>query len=716
MQSIVNGVLCLASIILASMLFAGLYKKIHFIKLTVLGFVGAIFYYIVAGGILFPFNTFGITKALVLGIALEVLSLLCLLFWKNISVKRLFTWKRYKLRREDAICSAVLLVICLTLLPFTWGKSGMHGMKQDQGGYQIKAMALMSGYTDNYIDFPEYDDIQEYDEITNAAIQSDYLTNIRAVEGYYMVKEDFGDKMAPGYSDIVGVLHGIPTYPALLALWGSIFGMKQMMQFGTFTLFLAVFMMYYLGESMGFKKGVSLAISLLFAFSPIVIWLSKNTLTEPVLTIIIMFYFLTLLDAKLKAHRWLSGVPIIVFAYFNTTLYTLMPMFVCINLALFFANRNRQYLTGIILSLLGYGTGYFAMMPSSRRYIVDNYQPLYGITKGLVTRENLPYVIVGVSVFLTIVCVVLMILPVHEKKKSAVKKRKTQTVTVRKRILWWAIRIVTIAFIAYQILYEQWILQGQWKRLQFTTAGVYIIMTGFIILPLVYGFLVFKPQIFTAKKNRAIILFGMLYCVVIYCIIFRPTINYFYYYSRYVMPFLPIILLAAGICLNYMHMAPAVVIALAATGMMIYPFDVFQISNQDNTMLEWDKMEGVLDTVEENSAVVVGEGDEVYRACMIIPLKTMKNCDIYYVYGKLEEELALLSSQYANVYYLDSALEPYEEEYPLEVVYQEENWSSYYTKNHLTDDMTKKEKLVLLPDGTKVYELQGDLTVYQYIE
>lgn len=716
MQGIVNGVLFLTGIFFASMLFAGLYKKINFIKLTVLGIVGAIFYYIVAGGILFPFNTFGITKALVLSIALEVLSLLCLLFWKNISLKRLFSWKRYKVRREDAVCSALLLVICLTLLPFTWGKSGMHGMKQDQGGYQIKAMALMSGYTDNYIDFPEYDDIQEYDEVTNAAIQSDYLTNIRAVEGYYMVKEDFGDEMAPGYSDIVGVLHGIPTYPALLALWGSIFGMKQMMQFGTFTLFLAVFMMYYLGESMGFKKGVSLAVSLLFAFSPIVIWLSKNTLTEPVLTIIIMFYFLTLLDAKLEAHRWLSGVPIIVFAYFNTTLYTLMPMFVCINFGLFFAARNRQYLTGVILSLLGYGTGYFAMMPSSRRYIVDNYNHLFRLTKQIINPMTLPYVIVGVCVFLIVICIVLMVLPLPRKKKRTAKEKKAQAAFVGKKILWWLIRIITVGFLAYQLLYKQWILQGQWKRLQFTTAGVYIIMTGFIILPMVYGFLIVKPGIFTKNKNRAIILFSMLYCVVIYCIIFRPTISYFYYYSRYIMPFLPLAFLAAGICLNQIHMAPAAVVTLAAAVLMIYPYNVFQASNQDCTMLEWDNMIGVLDALEEGSAVVVGDGDEIYRASMIIPIKTIKDCDIYYVYGAMEEELALLSSQYAHVYYLDSAIEPYEEEYPLEVVYQEENWSSYYTKDYLTDDMTDKERQVLLPMGTKVYKLQGELTLYQYIE
>ena len=205
---------------------AGLYdRKSSFLKPFVCGTVFYFFCYILWSMLLFVTNQFTLFRA-VLGTAVVLVALLTaaalLLRRKHGTLLRLLHW-------DESIRTVwIPLVIVLVALPLILTKNELFGMGQDQGVYQVVAINLMNGLTDRQQDFAEYYNLSSADQTEFADAVRNYLM------GYDIVPEEYPDTIYDrNISPVSGIYHGIPTYAAMLALFGKLFGISHMIHLET---------------------------------------------------------------------------------------------------------------------------------------------------------------------------------------------------------------------------------------------------------------------------------------------------------------------------------------------------------------------------------------------------------------------------------------------------------------------------------------------------
>ena len=182
--------------------------------------------YVVVSAVLLLPDVFSVARTLAVQAALNVLMLavrwrLCLKRGKSIFGN--MDWDLCEYRAPVAIVVAALL--------FTGTHFGFFGMGQDQGVYQTKAIDFMNGRTSCIYHF------EEFDVLESDALREETLSRTREKLGGLYQRDD--ERFAPVlaqvpsflnvYTDMCrdetdAVYHGIPTYPALLALFGILGG------------------------------------------------------------------------------------------------------------------------------------------------------------------------------------------------------------------------------------------------------------------------------------------------------------------------------------------------------------------------------------------------------------------------------------------------------------------------------------------------------------
>ncbi len=245
-----------------------IWKKADLVKIVLFGLFGFFGLYICVSEFLFLLDIFTIQKAILAECILAVLFLVVLLIKKR---RFQFVYPRKEL--------IVFLLICMAGVFLSWHKYEYYGMGQDQGDYQTRAIFLMGGVTENEIEF----------------------------EGYtYQVAENNEGATARTF-------HGMPSFPAVLALWGSVFGLGNMVSVQTVFLVLFLLILYYIGGILKFKLDTKILVLLLAAVSPVILWVSKSSLTEMYLAVIMAAFIYYILDDSEKVNVWLSAFPVLVF-------------------------------------------------------------------------------------------------------------------------------------------------------------------------------------------------------------------------------------------------------------------------------------------------------------------------------------------------------------------------------------------------------------------
>lgn len=264
---------------------AGLYdRKGSFLKPFVYGTVFYGFCYILWSMLLFVLNQFTLFRA-VLGTAVVLVALLTaaalLLRRKHGTLLRLLHW-------DESIRTVwIPLVIVLVALPLILMKNELFGMGQDQGVYQVVAINLMNGLTDRQQDFAEYYNLSSADQTEFADAVRNYLM------GYDIVPEEYPDTVYDrNISPVSGIYHGIPTYAAMLALFGKLFGISHMIHLETVIWVCMIFLVSFVCRQMQWKRCTEFLACAVCAASPIVIWVAKSSLTELFLAVILLAFVL----------------------------------------------------------------------------------------------------------------------------------------------------------------------------------------------------------------------------------------------------------------------------------------------------------------------------------------------------------------------------------------------------------------------------------------
>jgi hypothetical protein len=222
-------ILFLLALLCAGVLSLIILRKTELLKIAVYGMAMFFAFYILSAGFLIWFDSFGIEKALVISLISEII----------VSV---VAWLYGPKRKISISVSPVLTISAVVLASvFVWisglNKAGLYPAGQDQGLYQFKALLYMSGDYDNINTF------EEYNMLTDDREKFIYYKTLHDMVGVWTVNEEvdpvpvWGQEDPEITSDDVDldaegvtnyVLHGIAVLPALMALWGKMFGLTHM--------------------------------------------------------------------------------------------------------------------------------------------------------------------------------------------------------------------------------------------------------------------------------------------------------------------------------------------------------------------------------------------------------------------------------------------------------------------------------------------------------
>lgn len=683
----------LAGAVIAALGLAGLYRKRDFVELLVLAVSEYIMAYLLTAGMLIAWNAFSIGRGVV-GAVLLVSLLDSIIF----AVKRqkpqvTFAWRR----------NLAGIGVCLAVIPLSFSTFGMFGIGQDEGVYQAKAIGYIYGSNDNYLSFSEYDKIDTKEE------KSEYMKNLgNYLAGYNFVldEEDLsraGDEVVQ--NDTLGNLHGIHTFSALLGLYGSVAGVENMLQMGTWLLILSLFLLWLVLGNLGIHTVYKVMVMVLYAVSPQILWQARTSLVETTLAFLILVYLYLITDKKNGNYRWLSCFPIAVFSVVHITIYVFMPLFMLIFYGLYFATGKKRYMGAAIVSIVTYLGGFYMMYVSSLTYVYGNYDRLY--IHGIGTDN--------IKEFVTAVCAAAILLSILFAAIPA-KKHKYDRHKKARRILW---KVLVYIFVVLGVAGCGYAAVKSTYPFSYVTIYAYMLGSGIVFLPVTLLAALIKPGLFQKDSSIVILSAMFYYCVIIYSAVFKKEILYYYYYGRYIVPYLAIIMIlgAYAVCnlekglLKRKHMRAGKIVetisAFAALFVvcLLLPYTAVVTTQQDETEVQWEVLTEIAALVDEDAAVVIHEN---VVPQFMLPLKYMTGADVYIPMQDTTAQFDRLKEQYSHVYLLMD-----EEEISLEHMD-----SIYHKDNKIWMDVKMPEELsgmkALIPYAEEFEEFLQPLTVYEY--
>lgn len=646
-------------------------SKIRFIRSLVLTFVFYFMFYILVSAALFVFDVFMIRYAVA---GTSAVCGICFLINFGASIIRKCNTSKDWVCERDSWISFVLIVFLVIL---TWGSFGFRGMGADQGVYPTQAINFCYDKTETY------QDIEEYEALADTEYKEFYLEQIDALGGYDLLLEGRHIptiKVSDETGEAEGLWHGIPTYSAILGLSAKIFGLENMPFIGLLFYICLLCMTEFILEDLNVASWVRRGAILLLGMSPQVIWIKDSTITEGFLAVLIVTYIYYILHHN-REKRFLSVMPVITFGFFHVTIFTMMPVFILIYAFRYLSEREKMYLTCIRIISVGYLAGFFMMLKVQPRYTLPNYH------QGMqfLSLEQ----IIGAACIGSCLGIIFSYL---------VRYIKAEKITIEK-ICKSSLRVIGAAAIAY-LAYAAVAKYGTWGQIRSMTLVCYCVLTGILIIPCILYLFLAKKYDYSIELGTVAILFS--WCIVIYSIFMRKEIRYYYYWGRYIMPYLVIVLILFAILMSARKLCYIFMII----GLLILaPYTMTVTREQDATRIQWDMFVSVLNEAGTADTVLL---DTDLMSIFYFPIRAAGNAKVYPVFETFEKTLDYIEAG-ENIVYISRRKEENLNQW-LSVKYRD------YAEVKLDSNVDCRNIILGLPQTGAVKTERYPVTVYQYNE
>lgn len=651
---------------------------------AVMGAVLFFFTYIFGSMALFVIDRFSLFRAAAAALALDISALGAAVF-----VRRSKPFRLKKLIDLDMSVKDMLipLAVCIAAVPFVSVKNEIFGMGQDQGVYQVQALNFM--YDDN----ARQKDIEEYHLLDDPEAKAHFEYKVKSMGGYDIQNHDYPETVYDyNISPVSGIFHGIPTYTSMLAMWGTLFGAENMADIETVFYILTIFLVYYVCRNLKLKAASRICACVLTAFAPVVIWVAKSTLTEMFLAVIMISFMYFITDDEQPKEKWMSVIPAAVFGCYHVSVFTMLPLFVMIYGGMYIFTREKQYAILTPAVTAGYLASFFMMKQVQPMYTMNNYRDIF---VGGINVNNLTTVVTAFSLGLIVLsCGFIFIVSRTNKSFRAVKFNKKMAENRPFRIFAALMLIIPLAFTAFKILRKY----DSWDDASHAAIFGFGVNAGLVFVGLGGLLALFTTGRFIEKNSRLVVFVMFFYCVLIYSAFLRFEIQYYYYYSRYLAPFIPVAVIFAALSLD--RMGGRVLYPAAALSLVLnLPYIRWQKNAKDDTRMEWNVLEDITDVVDEDSCVVICSR---YAPELWFPLRTITDADVYPLNESDTDQFLELKRQYDKVFYISDKDQPGD---GFEIRYKN-------IVNHSEDDLNNTGDFV--PMSLKYMEVQDDIYVYSY--
>ncbi len=655
-------------IILAAIGCGYILKKENIVRLLVISVLGYFSLYIIVSGLLFWANAFSIMRALIIAAAAE-------------GIFDIFKGIRHGIFQVEWEIKTYMIpfIIILCAMPFVLTKYEFFGMGQDEGVYQTQAIQFMYGYNDVQRDFEEYDMLESEDakEDFRVSLQEDLIGLYN-----YDTSLPFASE-AKEISDVSAVFHGIPTFPALLGLFGKMFGIRHMSDIQTIFYICAVFLLYFILTDLNTKRVNRILCTILFAFSPLILWVSKSALTEIGITALILGFIYLVLSMK-DEKIYLSVIPLAAMCFFHLTIYTMFPVFVAVYLGLYAARKKPGYLIAAALLNTAFALGMtMTMMIAGTYSFTYNFAPVYRFPG--ISQENTALFFWIVSVLIYLICLILY---VTREKLGWLRHACV-------RLKYVLIRACLVGGVLYQaviILSRREKYQGGFGALRHLTLSGYGFSVG-IVVPAVAGIIaVFcVKKVFSGLKGSVIALLFM-YCILLYACYMKKDINYYYYYGRYLAPYISIVILFSASALELIS-KKIIGIAGICSLCILAPYEKMLLTDKDDTRVTWDALENVIAQIRQDSIVIITRDNMKFY---YLPLRAMTGAACFPETEAIVKEIQL---KHENYYYISNDLSQVDDaELALKEDYQLNEDNNWYDGRFLPFplDITREDRSTLV--------------------
>ncbi|MDY3745751.1 MAG: hypothetical protein SOZ97_03260, partial [Lachnospiraceae bacterium] len=654
----INLLLSAAGIAVSTMAVALYIKKINIVPLITIAVTFFLWSYIIVSGLLFWGDCFSISRALGLVLVIDCIAGFMMLRHRK-EIQLDFNIKAY----------VFVLVVIVIALPLIARKYEFFGMGQDEGVYQTQAMNFIYGKNEIQQDYGTYHSLQSEEERKQykEAMEQELLGLYNYDSQMPFCSEE--DEI----SDVSSVFHGVPTFPALLALSGSIAGIEHMSDIQTVFYMALIIYAYMAMACLNIRPLLQKAMTVVLAFSPLILWVSKSALTEIVIASM-MAGFIYFMANHGHKFVYLSCFPVAAFCFLHLTIYTIIPVFLLIYWIAWLFKGEKSYLIASVVSITAFFAGIFMMMRISGVYtFVYNLKPLYRLLP-IINQNNAAWFFAVFCIGSYLVTFLLFLVKkdktgqrcykksgtgcrCHEKSGTAQKTFKQSGFNLEKvncKVVLWAIRILILLFCTVQVyimISQRASYGGLIGSFQHLSIVGYGICLG-IAVPLSAGILwLLKPGIIF--DNIRVLSCGILfiYCIMVYSTVLRKDILYYYYYGRYLAPFLVTAVIFSAVILNQVKIGWGLAAGTVSMAVML-PFLPYFVKYQDDTRLTWNILEDMSALIEKEDAVIIS--DE-YMKYYFLPLKAMADAKVYPEFDNLQEEIEHISDQTeGNVYYIHS--------------------------------------------------------------
>lgn len=668
-----------------------LYREVSILKGVTLGVTLFSFVYVISSAILFWMDWYSILKASVLtSVILLCGVIICLI--KKITFKFIVVPKEW----------AVMAIVIALVLPFTIQKFEFFGMGQDQGGYQTKAINLIYGETDRISDFDELEVLESEEQIEN------YIAAVRSIPGHdNLLRNDGTSPFLENVEDVsraAGIYHGIPTWPAILALYGDMFGISHMQDVQTIILIVYLGIVFYALENLGIRTILEMPALLMLGLSPQILWVSKSGLTEVYLALIMACFAMLILE-KNKYAQACSFMPIIIFSIYHVTAFTMIPMFLLICWGMYLMCKEKYFLYNANIGLIGYFVGYIFMTYISPGYTRNNYVAAVSSILPVINHSNLRYL-----VCVAVVCGLLItnLIPWIEKNRL-IRNIGEEIYQKRNYILKVIMAILLCAFFLMCFMNDATIVEESniiYNIFGSRTLFAYLVASAGLLLPTIFFVFIGKKKNLKGANIYALLII-FIYTILVYSLILRKDVGYYYYYGRYLIPFFFIIYLVFCYFANSIKRYYICLVCFLGVVFFIEP-NYLLLTEVDDSRISWSIVEEVTELVNKENVATIISGD--LQRTLFLPIGSTSS-DVYNEWNDLDSQMEFLEERYETVYYVstNSTIDEYS------LLYRKENSISHYHDTYFSYPVeTTKERSEIAVYKNQKVSLEYDIIDYSF--
>ena len=215
-------------------------------------------------------------------------------------------------------------------------------------------------------------------------------------------------------------------------------------------------------------------------------------------------------------------------------------------------------------------------------------------------------------------------------------------------------KVFLIIVIAYSV-YEYCKQNGGFKYTPNSNIVALSLASGVLTFFLAFlGIMIIKPKLIKGIPFVSITIFFAY--IMIWAVLFRPKISFFYYYGRYNAPFL--IVSAVFVCVIFREIRKIdwIPVICGASIIMYLDYDAVMIETPDDTNVEWEVIEEVLEMewLSQN-AVILNNNHRTKIEWMLI-LKA-SGLDVFIYDGNLDSQTDKLLKTYNCVYFVNEGVD-----------------------------------------------------------